>query len=409
MSHPNAVRPARPKRWPVLCGLMVGGLLWTSATVRSDDNDTPASLNGSIAGKLPENARPQLAIDEYKKLADELRVTYGKPPADWPKPDLEPGVPHHELGLLSAPPQPEDNPTSREKIALGKKLFFDPKLSGSGQFSCASCHNPELGWGDGSQLAFGHGRQRTKRNTPSIMGSGHNTTQFWDGRAATLEDQAVGPITTLEEMNADLPAVEKAVNGSDEYKKSFAEIFKVDTITVKEITQALACFERSVNGGNSAFDRFLRGRANAMTDAQVRGLHVFRTQGGCLNCHNGPNFSDNLFHNDGLSNYGSARQDVGRYEITKKAEDVGAFRTPSLRNIERTGPYMHSGFFEMDEVLRLYNNGMFTIKRLKKFENDPLFPTKSPLLKVRNMNRQDLDDLKAFLFSLTEPKQYPPR
>lgn len=407
----NKLSNTRRRLWP---GLVLGAVaaaapLLTAAGPNSADDESPATIGTSVAGKLPEGARPTLTAEQYKSLAAELREAYSKPPAEWPKPDLEPGVEHHELGLLPPPPEPKDNPSTRQKVALGKKLFFDPKLSGSGQFSCASCHNPELGWTDGSQLSFGHDRQRTKRNTPSIMGTAYFTTQFWDGRAETLEDQAVGPITMENEMHGDVNNVEQVLNANDTYKKAFKEVFDVDTITIKEITKALASFERSINGGDSAFDRFLRGRKNAMSDAAIRGLHVYRTQAGCLNCHNGPNFSDNLFHNDGLSNYGSKRQDLGRYEVTKKPEDVGAFRTPTLRNIERTGPYMHSGFFEMDEVLRLYNTGMFTIKKTARFENDPLFPVKSPLLKVRNMNRQDLDDLKAFLFSLTEPKEFPPR
>ena len=382
-------------------------MLLASARAASDD-DTSTGQEGGIAGALPADARAALTAEQYKSLAAELRQTYSKPPDTWPKPDVEPSVHPVELGLLPPVPQPKDNASSRHKVALGKKLFFDPRLSGSGQFSCASCHNPELGWTDGSRVSFGHDRQRTTRNTPPIMGTGYATTLFWDGRAESLEDQAVGPITTDKEMHGDVDAVEKVIGQDDTYKKSFAEVFGVDHVTIKEVTQALACFERSVNGGDSAFDRFLRGKSSALTDSAVRGLHVFRTVGGCMNCHSGPNFSDNLFHDDGLSNYGRKSQDLGRYVVTKNPQDVGAFRTPTLRNIERTGPYMHSGFFEIDEVLRLYNNGMFTIKRTPKFKDDPLFPTKSPLLKPRKMNRQDLEDLKAFLFSLTEPKQFPP-
>jgi cytochrome c peroxidase len=407
------IAPVWRSRAAVGCGLIVAAALAVTSIAADEAapevDDTPATSGISITGVMPPDARPTLTGDEYAKLAAELRIAYAKPPAEWPAPDLEPGVKHDELGLLPPVEHPKDNPHSREKVALGKKLFFDPRLSGSGQFSCASCHNPELGWTDGSQQSFGHDRQRTKRNTPSIMGTGYATTLFWDGRATSLEDQATGPITQSEEMNGSLEAVEKAVNTDPAYKKAFADVFKVDEVTIKEVTQALATFERSVNGGDSGFDRFLRGRKNSMSDAAVRGLHVFRTTGGCLNCHSGPNFSDNLFHDNGISNYGSRAQDLGRYEVTKNPKDVGAFRTMSLRNIERTGPYMHSGFFELDEVLRLYNKGMFVIKRRDKEKDDPLFPTKSPLLKPRKMNRQDLDDLKAFLFSLTEPKEFPPR
>jgi len=254
-------------------------------------------------------------------------------------------------------------------------------------------------------VSFGHNRQMASRNSPTIMNTAAYTHLFWDGRASSLEDQALSPIVNDKEMNAAFDIVEKRLNDDETYRKQFKDVFGVDHISSKEISHAIACFERTVVSGRSKFDSFIKGKTHVLSDEAVRGLHVYRTVGSCMNCHSGPNFSDDKFHNLGISNYGRKFQDLGRYEVTKDPKDVGAFRTPTLRNVERTSPYMHSGLFEFDEVLTLYNIGMFEIKRKPSQQDDPLFPTKSPLLKPLGMNDKDVADLKAFLFSLTEPKE----
>lgn len=348
---------------------------------------------------------PVVPPEELARIAADLRRQYAKPPAEWPAAEVDPSVKHVELGLLPEVEHPADNPYSRAKADLGRELFFERRLSGSGQWACASCHNPELGWGDGITTSFGHDRQLHKRNAPTLMNVGLQKSLFWDGRAVSLEEQVIGPITTENEMNADVEKVVAALKEKPIYVKRFVAAFGDEQITIDRIAQALACFERTVVGGRSRFDQFLRGKHDALSDEAIRGLHLFRTKAGCINCHNGPNFTDGQFHNVGLSYYGRKLQDLGRYEITKDPKDVGAFKTPTLRNIERTAPYMHNGLFELDGVLNLYNAGMPTLRPRPGQENDPLFPTKSHLLKPLNLTRAEIADLKAFLLSLTEPKQ----
>ncbi|HEY0010176.1 MAG TPA: cytochrome c peroxidase [Tepidisphaeraceae bacterium] len=342
---------------------------------------------------------------ELRRLAAELRAMYVKPPAEWPAAEVDPSVTPIELGLVPPAPHPDDNPFSKEKAALGQRLFLDPRLSGSGQLTCASCHDPEQGWSNARSLAFGHDRSLGRRASPTLMNIGHATSLFWDGRAMTLEEQALMPVVDTIEMNADTAVVEKRLNDDPELKEQFKTVFNADTIDMENVAKAIACFERTITSGRSRFDRFVRGAPNALEDDAVRGLHLFRTKAGCMNCHHGPNMTDNQFHDLGLSFYGRKLQDLGRYEVTKKAEDVGKFKTPTLRNIGNTAPYMHTGQFELDGVLNLYNAGMPTLKRKPEQENDPLFPTKSHLLKPLELTAQEKSDLKAFLMSLNEPRQ----
>lgn len=349
--------------------------------------------------------RPLLSEEQYASLARELRAVYLKPAAEWPKPQLDPGVEHREIGLLPKVEYPADNPFSQAKADLGKQLFFSPKLSSSEAIACASCHDPDLAWADGRTLAFGHDRQINTRNSPSILNSAHNAHQFWDGRAGSLEEQATKPILADNEMNADPQVVVQRLGQVPEIRKMFADAFGDDTISMERVAAALATFERSIVGGRSRFDAFVSGKnPNALSDSAVRGLHLFRTSARCMNCHSGPNFTDNQFHDLGLSYYGRKLQDLGRYNVTKNAKDVGTFKTPSLRNVERTAPYMHNGLFDLEGVLAMYNAGMATLRRTPEQANDPLFPTKSPILRPLGLNSQDLDDLKAFLESLTEPR-----
>lgn len=397
-----------------LCGLLslgVGGFWAMSGAPAEAQSSRPAATSAATRPTTRPQSRVQppasqpLSREAADRIASELRLAYGRPVAEWPAAEVDPSVKPAELGLLPEPQHPDYNPFSKEKLDLGRELFFEPKLSGSGQFACASCHNPELGWTDGTSLSFGHDRQNAKRNAPTIQNAAFRKHFFWDGRANTLEDQVLIPLTADNEMHGDPATAIDRLGKTKTYPKLFKAAFGDETITIERMQQAIACFERQQVGGRSDFDRFLRGRSTALSDEAVRGLHLFRTKAGCLNCHNGPNFTDNEFHNVGLSYYGRKLQDLGRYEITKKPEDVGAFLTPSLRNLERTAPYMHNGLFDLDGVLNLYNAGMPTLRRLEKFKDDPLFPTKSHLLKPLRLNAQEIADLKAFLLSLTEPRQ----
>ena len=396
-------RPAVSGACGVLC-LLVGGFWAVGQSTQPSTMPTDRSLHRPPGTQRLPASQP-LARDDADRVAAELREAYSKPPAEWPAMDVDGSVQAVELGLLPEPQHPANNPYSKAKADLGRELFFEPKLSGSGQFACASCHNPEIGWTDGTSLSFGHDRQSAKRNAPTIQNSAFRKAFFWDGRASTLEDQVLVPLTSDNEMHGDAKVAVERLGQTKTYPKMFTAAFGDDKIDVERMQQAIACFERTQTGGRSKFDRFLRGQTNALSDDAVRGLHLFRTKAGCMNCHSGPLMSDDAYHDIGLSYYGRKLQDLGRYEITKKPEDVGAFRTPSLRNLERTAPYMHNGLFELDGVLNLYNAGMPTLRRKPGQANDPLFPTKSPLLKPLRLNRQEIADLKAFLVSLTEPKQ----
>ena len=339
---------------------------------------------------------------EYEEAARKLRAAYTKPPEQWPKATIDPGVEYVELGLLPKPEFPADNPYAKEKAELGKALFFDPRLSGSGQIACASCHEAELGWSDGRAVSFGHGRSALDRNAPGISNSVYRKSFFWDGRAATLEEQILEPVVASKEMNAKPDEVVRRLSAAPEYKPVFRQAFGDEQVTFARVSAAIATFERTIVSRPSRFDRFLKGDAEALSDSAVRGLHLFRTDARCANCHMGPLLTDDKFHDLGLSYYGRKLQDLGRYEITKDPRDVGKFRTPSLRNVTRTAPYMHNGLFDLDGVLRMYNAGMATLRRKAHQIDDPLFPTKSPHLRPLGLNTQDLADLRAFLESLEE-------
>lgn len=340
-----------------------------------------------------------------EELVKWLRTEYTKPPAEWPKPTLDEGVEHRELGTPGPVPFPEDMEPVKERKELGLSLFFDPRLSGSQQISCSRCHDPEKGWADGRSLANGVFMGTLTRNTPGLIGIGHAKSMFWDGRAPSLEAQAVAVITNPKEMAGNPEEIVKRLKAEKEfYAPKFKAAFGDETITFDRVVSSLAAFERSLLAGRSDFDKFLVGKHDALDDDALAGLHLFRTQARCINCHNGPNFTDDQFHNAGLTYYGRKYQDSGRHAITGKPEDMGRFRTPSLRNVGRTGPWMHNGFFpSMRGVLNLYNAGMPRAKRNESQKDDPLFPETSPLLKPLKLDSRQLTDLEAFLRSLDEP------
>jgi cytochrome c peroxidase len=339
------------------------------------------------------------------ELIEWLRTEYTKAPAEWPKPTLDEGVIHRELGTPGPVPFPEGMEPTKEKRELGLSLFFDPRLSGSQQISCSRCHDPEKGWSDGRSLATGVFMEQLTRNTPGLQGVGHHQSLFWDGRAPTLEAQAVAVITNPKEMAGD-PAVivDRLIKQKEFYGPKFAAAFGDEDVTFDRIVQALAAFQRGLGTGRSAFDRFLAGKHDDLSDSALAGLHLFRTQARCLNCHNGPEFTDHRFHNAGLTYYGRRFEDQGRYAVTRKPEDMGKFRTPSLRNVGNTGPWMHNGLFpSMRGILNLYNAGMPRPKPKDHQMNDSLFPETSPLLKPLDLTVEQRADLEAFLMSLDEP------
>lgn len=374
----------------------------------SDSPPTTEENQVARPARRPNPAQPELTPEKRVVWAAELRRAYAEPPERWPHPQVDSTVRWREIGPLPAVKHPEENPFSVEKAQLGAQLFFDPRLSGSGQIACASCHDPEMGWTDGRSTSFGHNRQQLARNAPSLLNLGHAGKMFWDGRAESLEDQARQVLLNRAEMHSSAEHLQERLGRLPEYRTQFAAVFGGDgrQIGIEQVCQALATFERTIVGGRSPFDRFLAGQQAAMSDSAVIGLHLFRTQARCMNCHHGPNFTDNDFHDLGLSFYGRSKyEDLGRYEITGKAADVGRFKTPTLRNVARTRPLMHNGLFELTGVLNMYNAGMPTLRRKPEQEEDPLFPTKSPLLSPLHLNRQQLGDLAEFLTTLSEPRR----
>ena len=359
---------------------------------------------GCACRKKARTARPMLSADDRAKLVASLRASYLKPPQDWPAPAVDPDVKWKELGLLPPPEFPKDNGFSDEKAELGKLLFFDPRLSSSRQIACASCHDPDLSWADGRTTAYGHERQPLARNTPSLLGAAYNKHSFWDGRASSLEEQIRAVILNPAEMYSTHEQVIAALNSVADYRDRFSKCFGSHEVTLENVAKAIATYERTLLPGRSRFDAFLRGSSQALSDEAVMGLHLFRTQARCMNCHHGPNFSDSQFHDVGLSYYGRELEDLGRYALTSAAEDVGRFKTPSLRNVSQTAPYMHNRLFQLEGVLNMYNAGMPTNKRTKNLSGAPA-PLKSKHLEPLKLNRQDLGDLKAFLISLAEPRR----
>lgn len=336
----------------------------------------------------------------------QLRELYSGDPAKWPKPDLDqeakPGF--KDIGYLGRPVYPENNPFSQEKEKLGKLLFFDPRMSVSKQIACASCHDPELGWGDGRRVSYGHDRQNGKRNAMTIINTAFYDRLFWDGRANSLEHQSGFPIQDHVEMNENLDVMVKNINTIAGYKPLFAKAFGNEEINLERIQKAIATFERSIVSTNSRFDSFVKGNKTILKDQEVLGLHLFRTKARCINCHNSPLFSDNKFHNDGQTLLGSKFEDLGLYQVTKKLKDVGAFRTPSLRETNITGPWMHHGNFpSLRDVIEFYNlgNPVALQKSLQSKIPDSLRTPKSAMLRKLNLSLEEQQALEAFLKSIS--------
>lgn len=285
-----------------------------------------------------------------------LRKAYVGDPSTWPRPRLLPGAKFTEMGALELHPRPEGDALALAR--LGAALFEDPLLSASGHFSCQSCHNRRLGWGDALPTSFGHGRAKGRRNAMTLFTVGYKSEFFWDGRAESLEQQALAPLADTREMaNDDFSEIAERVNGQERYRDGFAALTGRERVTLADITDALAAFQRTLERP-TRFDRFIEGNANALNDTEIWGLHLFRTKAGCANCHSGPTLSDGAFHNLGLSFFNRAREDLGRYDVTGDPKDAGHFATPSLRHVGRTAPYMHNGIFpSLLGVVRLYEVG----------------------------------------------------
>ncbi|WP_416136975.1 cytochrome-c peroxidase [Halomonas sp. HK25] len=254
------------------------------------------------------------------------------------------------------PPIPADNSLTPEKVELGKMMFFEPRISSSGVISCATCHNPALGWADRIPRATGHDGQIGERNTPTVLNSGFLGSQFWDGREPDLEGQALGPIEADVEMAMDLDTALERLTGFDLYQEKFAAAYPddADSINADNLAMALASFQRTLNTPNSPFDRYLRGDQNALNQQEKDGMVAF-VDNGCIACHSGPAMTDSNFHR--IQVPGST--DVGRFEVTGDEADMYKFRTPTLRNVGVTYPYMNNGATEtLEEAVAIMGSEM---------------------------------------------------
>ncbi len=282
---------------------------------------------------------------------------------------------------------PDNAPYSPQMATLGKMLFFDPRVSGAQNMSCASCHNPSFGWETPVEKAIGAMNISLDRHAPTILNLSEASQLFWDGRAQSLEEQAAGPITHPKEMNAKFPELISRLNSIEEYKYWFNQLFPTKGVTKNNILTAIATFERTVESGWAPFDDWVDGNEDAISASAKRGFSLFTGKGQCSNCHTGWNFTDHSMHDIGLET-----NDLGASIITKDANLTYAFKTPGLRNITLRAPYMHNGSLaKITDVIQHYKTG--GLER----------PSKSAFLQEVNLDEKDVADLKSFLSTLTEP------
>jgi cytochrome c peroxidase len=253
---------------------------------------------------------------------------------------------------------PKDNPYTPQKAELGWLLYFDKRISSDNTVACASCHDPKHAFTDGRRFSEGIRGQLGGRSAPTVINRAYSLEQFWDGRAKTLEEQAKGPIANPLEMGNTHESCAKCIAEIPGYRKRFKEVFGTEEVSIDHIAKAIATFERTVLSGNSPYDRFKAGDEKALTDGQKRGMTVFFSNNArCDSCHEGFNFTNGKYANVGIG-MDNEKPDLGRYEITKQDADRGAYKTPTLREVAHTAPYMHDGSLKtLEEVVEHYNKG----------------------------------------------------
>jgi cytochrome c peroxidase len=283
-------------------------------------------------------------------------------------------------------PHPADNPATPAKVALGQKLFFDPGLSGNGKVACATCHDVRRAFTDGEAFSLGVKGERLARHTPTVINLAWSETFFWDGRAKTLEQQAVMPIADAKEMGMPHTVMVSKLQADGDYRDQFAKAFPVEQVSVTTVGKALAAFQRTLLYAQAPFDRWIAGDESAISENAKRGFVDFNGRAGCAQCHSGWNFSDGKFHDIGVRS-----EDAGRFGVVADAALRHWFKTPGLRNIAERAPYLHTGeLASLNDVLRFYNRGF-----------DRRRATLSP--EMRNVRTRGGQDIVAFLRTLTSP------
>ncbi len=312
----------------------------------------------------------------------------GAPP-DLPRDTLPAKLALDEVPLgLEPRPVCKDNPLTEQRVMLGRRLFFDPILSADNTVACASCHHPDHGFAGIEALPRGIRGQRAARRAPSLLNRAYGTAFFWDGREATLEGQALRPIEDPAEMGSTVAAALDRLRANPAYKSQFEAAF-ADGVTALNLSRALASFERVLLRGDSVIDRFRRkGEHTALTVQERQGLWLYESKGRCWRCHSGANFTDEAYHNTGVS-WGKNPLDLGRFAVTKKEKDRGRFKTPTLRGVALTGPYMHDGSLtSLEAVIEFYNRG------------GGANPNLDPVLAPLNLSKDEIRSLAAFLRAL---------
>lgn len=321
-----------------------------------------------------------------------------------------------DIGPLPPVAANPDNPPTPERIALGKALFFDNRVSRDGNMNCSSCHLPNLGWTLPSAFSIANTGFVERRNPPTLINVGYNKALIWDGRAPNLEKQAVGSTTNPVHKAQDMAKLMQMLNDDPKMVAMFQAAYGTPP-NPDDYGRAMAVFQRhTLITGDSAFDRYVKGDKTALDAPAVRGMALFKGKAGCIACHNGPNFTDSDFHNTGMKRnpafdqkeyadmlkfdakrmkvegWETINDDPGRYLVTKSKADWKKFKTPTLRNIQDTGPYMHDGRYgDLDAVIEHYDRGGDQVDN------------QDARIKPLGLSAQDKADLKAFLLSLTGP------
>ncbi|NMC21246.1 MAG: c-type cytochrome [Thermogutta sp.] len=350
-------------------------------------------------------AQPEMTPPAAEAPAGNAQSAAEASPAESSAAQTPPAGTPYELKIpLGLPPLeiPADNPMTVEKIELGKMLFFDKRVSKDGTLSCATCHDPQMAWAEHTPTSKGIHDQIGDRNAPTVINAAYAAAQFWDGRAATLEDQALGPVANPIEMGNTMEGMMQNLDAVPQYRELFQKVFGTG-VTPESFAKAVAAFERTVLSGDSPYDRFKAGQEDALTDAQKRGLELFENSG-CADCHTPPLFSSYDYYNAGVG-MDKEKPDQGRKAVTGEDYDMGAFRVPSLREVANTGPYFHDGSVAgLEEAVALMAAGG---------KDNPHRSVEFDTVREAKLTPEQQKDIVEFLkalsgtYPMTEPPQLP--
>jgi cytochrome c peroxidase len=378
------------------------GLAWVLAVwLTGCAEQTPSDKAVQPAPPQTEKPSTDTAAAPAEKVSTEVAMQSAPAKQQAVEPSSAGVSPKVPLGLPPLP-VPADNPMTAEKVALGELLYFDPRLSKDKNISCATCHDPHMAWAEHEPTSTGIGSQKGGRNSPTVINAAYATSMFWDGRAASLEEQALGPIANPIEMGHTVEAMVADLSGVAVYKDRFQKVFGTG-VTQDGVAKAIAAFERTVLSGNSPYDQFMAGNKEALSAAQKHGLEVFENAG-CSTCHAPPLMSNYGFQNAGVG-MDKEKPDEGRMVVTKKESDRGKFRVPSLRDVAQTAPYFHDGSVDkLEDAVALMAAGG---------KDNPNLSTILKGVRETRLSEQDRGDLVEFLkglsgeYPIIEPPKLP--